>query len=464
MNKKLLLPVAAAGFVLSGCAVRTTARVPQISTPAGYSAAEHDPSMRAEAADLKEWWTSFNDSTLDSLVERAIRGNIDLRIAQERVREARATRGYTAATRRLPDLGMSGGYSDRSSSNQNFASGGNGLFQTGFDASYELDFFGGARASVSAAEADALAAEEAARASQVTVVSEVARSYMELRQLQERLELARKSLESQKEILRLTELRRQAGLTTELDVARATAQVETTTAAIPSLEAQASRAMTAIAVLLGEQPGALEAELSKPGEIPGSPPEVPVGLPSDLLRRRPDIRQAERQIQGAAARVGVAVSNLYPKFALTSGTGGQSNSLLNLLSGAASLWNFGSSFQWGLLNYPATKANINAAESREQQQMATYEKTVLTALKDVEDALTNYTRNKERQASLRGAAAQNRKALELATQRYTSGLTSFLDVLDAQRSLYASEDAVTQSRGAIATDLISIYKALGGGW
>jgi NodT family efflux transporter outer membrane factor (OMF) lipoprotein len=222
--------------------------------------------------------------------------------------------------------------------------------------------------------------------------------------------------------------------------------------------------MTAIALLLGEQPGALQTELAQPGEIPGSPPEVPVGLPSDLLRRRPDIRQAERQIEGAAARVGVAVSNLYPKFSLTSGTGGQSNSLLSLLSGAASLWNFGSSFQWGLLNYPATKANINAAESREQQQMATYEKTVLTALKDVEDALTNYIKDKKRQGSLREAAAQNRKALDLATQRYTSGLTSFLDVLDAQRSLYASEDAVTQSRGAIATDLIAIYKALGGGW
>lgn len=463
MNKNLFL-VAAAALVLSGCAARTTARIPQLSPPAAYSAAGQDPSIKSQTADLKQWWTSFNDSKLDSLVERAIDGNLDLRIAQERVREARATRGYTAATRRLPNTGIDGGYSDRNSSGQNFASGGNGLFQTGFDAGYELDFFGGARASVSAAGADALAAEEGARASQVSVVAEVARTYLELRQLQERLDLARKSLGSQREILRLTELRRKAGLTTELDVARAKAQVETTTAAIPSLEAQVSRAMTAIAVLLGEQPGALQAELSQPGEVPGSPPEVPAGLPSDLLRRRTDIRQAERQIEGAAARVGVAVSNFYPKFSLTSGTGTQSNSLLSLLSGAARLWSFGSSFQWGLLNYSATKANLSAAESRERQQMTTYEKTVLTALKDVEDALTNYTNDKQRLSSLREAAAQNRKALELATQRYTSGLTSFLDVLDAQRSLYSSEDALTQSRGAIATDLIAIYKALGGGW
>ena len=463
MNKKLL-PIAAAGLMLSGCAVRTTARIPQVSAPDAYSAAKEDPGIRTEAADLKEWWTRFHDSTLDSLVERAIRGNLDLRIAQERVREARATCGYTAATRRLPNTGIDGGYSDRNSAGQNFASGGTGVFQTGFDASYELDFFGGARASVGAAEADALAAEEGARASQVSVVAEVARTYMELRQLQERLDLSRKSLESQKEILRLTELRNQAGLTDALDVTRARAQVETTTAAIPSLEAQAARAMTAIAVLLGEQPGALEAELSKPGEIPGSPPEVPAGLPSDLLRRRPDIRQAERQIEGAAARVGVAASNFYPKFSLTTGTGTQSNSLLNLLSGATRLWNFGTSFQWGLLNYSATKSNLTAADSREQQQMTTYEKTVLTAFKDVEDALTSYTNDKQRQTSLREAAAQNRKALELAKQRYTSGLTNFLDVLDAQRSLYSSEDALTQSRGAIATDLIAVYKALGGGW
>jgi NodT family efflux transporter outer membrane factor (OMF) lipoprotein len=240
--------------------------------------------------------------------------------------------------------------------------------------------------------------------------------------------------------------------------------LESTRASIPLLEAQAQRSIHAIALLSGAQPSSVQAELSAPAEMPAAPPEVPVGLPSDLLRRRPDIRQAEREIAGSAARVGVAVSNLYPKFSLTGAAGGQSGTLLNVLSGAARLWSFGTSFSWGLLNYPATKANIQAAESREQQSMASYEKTVLTALKDVEDALASYTREKERQGSLAQAADANRKALELAQLRYDKGLSTFLDVLDAQRSLYSSEDAMTQSRGNVNTHLVALYKALGGGW
>jgi NodT family efflux transporter outer membrane factor (OMF) lipoprotein len=208
----------------------------------------------------------------------------------------------------------------------------------------------------------------------------------------------------------------------------------------------------------------VQAELAEPGELPAAPPDVPVGLPSDLLRRRPDIRQAERSIEGSAARVGVAVSNLYPKFSLTTGGGGQSSALMNILSGAARLWSFGTSFSWGLLNYPATKANIDAAESREQQSMIQYEKTVLAALKDVEDALAGYVKEKERQGSLEKALEANREALRLANVRYERGLSNYLEVLDAQRSLYSSEDAVLQSRANTTTDLVALYKALGGGW
>jgi NodT family efflux transporter outer membrane factor (OMF) lipoprotein len=198
--------------------------------------------------------------------------------------------------------------------------------------------------------------------------------------------------------------------------------------------------------------------------MPEAPPQVPVGLPSDLLRRRPDVRQAERQIAASAARVGVAVSNLYPKFSLTSGIGGQSNALMQILSGAARIWSFATSFNWGLLNYPATKANIKAAESREQQSMAQYEKTVMTALADVEDALASYTKEKERHPALERALEQNRKALELASIRYTNGLANFLEVLDAQRSLYSAEDALAQSRANTGANLVALYKALGGGW
>jgi NodT family efflux transporter outer membrane factor (OMF) lipoprotein len=298
----------------------------------------------------------------------------------------------------------------------------------------------------------------------VTVVSETARNYLELREAQERLALSKKTLAAQEESLRLAEIRRDAGLTSNFDATRAKAQAESTRAGIPLLEAQVQRTINAIALLLGSQPDAVRAELSAPGPLPVGPEGVPVGLPSDLLRRRPDIREAESQIAGAAARVGVAVSNLYPKFSLTTGGGGQSNALLNILSGAARLWSFGSSFSWGLLNYPATKANINAAESREQQSVINYERTVLTALRDVEDALANYVKEKERQSSLVKAAEANREALRLATIRYERGLSNYLDVLDAQRSLYSSEDGLAQSRANINTNLVALYKALGGGW
>ncbi len=464
MNKAIVIPALVSSLVLTGCAVRTTSRAKPPAMPESYVTGMQDASIKTDRADLAKWWQDFNDPLLNSLVDRAVAGNIDLKIAQERIREARATRGYTVATRQLPQAGLTGGYSESHRGGNSLGSAGSGLFQTGFDASYEIDLFGGARASVIAATADAQATEEAMRNTLVTVAAETARNYLELRAAQERLDVSKKALSAQEKTLELTELRRKAGLTSEFDTERAKAQVESTRAGIPALESQIDRSIHAIALLLGKQPGDLQAELSAPGDLPSSPPEVPVGLPSDLLRRRPDVRQAEREIAGSAARVGVAVSNLYPKFSLTTGAGGQSGTLLNILSGAARIWSFGSSFSWGLLNYPATKANINAAESRERQSIANYEKTILTALSDVEDALSAYTKEKERQPALESALAANRRALELANLRYKNGLSSFLDVLDAQRSLCSAEDALTQSRATVTTDLVALYKALGGGW
>ncbi len=467
MSKRIpVLVIAAAALLLAGCGVRTAARVPTPALPKAFAARSQDAAVNGDTADLAQWWKNFKDPLLDSLVERAVAGNLDLRTAQERVREARATRSYTSATRRLPDTGITGGYSDRGGGGaaRSFLTRDSGLYQTGFDAAYEIDIFGGARASVRAAEADAQATEEAARGTLVSVTAETAGAYLDLRQAQERLEVARKTLQAQEESLRLTEIRRNAGLTSDFDVTRAKAQAETTRAAIPALEAQAQRSIHAIALLLGAKPQDVQAELAAPGEIPPAPPAVPVGLPSDLLRRRPDIRQAEREIAGSAARVGVAVSNFYPKFSLTGHTGSQSGTLLNILSGASRIWSFGTSFSWGLLNYPATKANLQAAESRERQSAINYEQTVLTALKDVEDALAGYTKEKERQAALAQAVDANRKALELANIRYEKGLSNFLDVLDAQRSLYSSEDALTQNRANISENLVGLYKALGGGW
>jgi NodT family efflux transporter outer membrane factor (OMF) lipoprotein len=465
MNRRnqTLLGLAPAALLLGGCAVRSSREAPPPALPESYAAAG-DLGAAADPRILAQWWKDFGDPLLDSLIERTVSGNLDLRIAEERVREARATRGYTAATRRSPNAGVSGGYSDRSGGRQEFTSSGTGLYNTGFDASYELDLFGGARASVRAAEADARATEEGMRHVLVTAVAETARNYMELRESQERLEVARKTLATQEEALRLTELRRKAGLTSDFDTTRAKAQVESMRAGIPTLEAQVQRSINAIALLIGEQPSKVQTDLAEMRPMPVTPPAVPVGLPSDLLRRRPDVREAESNIAGSAARVGVAVSNLYPKFSLTSSAGGQSGILTQILSGAARIWAFGTSFSWGILNYSATKANIQAAESREQQAVMAYEKTVLTALTDVENALSAYTNEKERQPALEQALAAQRKALDLANIRYKNGLSNFLEVLDAQRSLYSGEDALTQSRAGVNTNLVALYKALGGGW
>jgi outer membrane protein, multidrug efflux system len=448
----------------AGCAGRS-AQIPRIAAPTTWNAAQDDPAVRTDRALLAEWWKTFEDPLLDSLVSRAVQGNLDLRMAVERLREARAASRGTTASELLPGGNISGTYSDRSgAAGTSSRNSGSGLYQVGFDAGYELSFFGGTASTIGAAKADALAAEEGFNNALVSVAAEMARNYVGLRQTQQSLELSRKTLAAQEEMLRLTEVRRKAGLVSDLDVTRATAQVQSIRSDIPALEARAAQAMNAIAVLAGVQPGPLQAELSAQGSIPASPAAVPVGLPSDLLRRRPDIRMSEREIQGAAARVGVAVSNLYPKFSLTGQTGGASGTLLSILSGAARLWSFGSGMSWGLLNYPATKANIEAAKAREQQSVTAYEKSILTALQEVEDSLAAYSKEKERLASLIEAAEANRRAVDLANLRYTRGLSSFLDVLDAQRSLYSAEAALNQSQGAIATDLVALYKALGGGW
>jgi NodT family efflux transporter outer membrane factor (OMF) lipoprotein len=442
--------------VLSTGALSAADRIAVPVLPEAYSVTEQVSGTRSDTEALKTWWRKFKDPTLNALIDRAIAGNFDLRIAQERVLEARATRGYTKASRQLPNSSLSGGFSDRTSSA--------GMFQTGFDTTFELDIFGGGRANVRAAEADAQATEEQLRGVLISVAGETARNYLELRESQERLVLAQQTLKTLEESLGLAEIRLGAGLTSEFDTTRARAQAETTRASIPLLQAQVQRSVNALALLVGDQPAALQTELSAPGSLPASPAEVPVGLPSELLLRRPDIREAEYQVAGAAARVGVAVSNLYPKFSLTSGGGGQSNILLNILSGAARLWSFGTSFSWGLLNYPATKANIDGARSREQQSLVSYERTVLTALKEVEDSLATYVSERERRSSLTKAAEANREALRLATIRYESGLSNYLEVLDAQRSLYSSEDALIQNRGNQTTSLVALFKALGGGW
>jgi NodT family efflux transporter outer membrane factor (OMF) lipoprotein len=464
--------------VLHGCALGPRYRAPKLDIPVKWSEISNG-TVPSGAVDLSDWWTAFHDPVLYSLVTRAIHSNLDLRIAEARIREARAARGIVAADR-LPsiDASASATRSERSESLPPFrtrAAGGGGagnafgdriqdLFQAGFDASWEIDVFGGIRRGVEAASADVEAVVEDRRDVLVTLLAEVSRNYVELRGNQIRKEILKKNLMVQRDTLILTKVRFAAGLASDLDVARAAALVSTTQAHAPVLETAARQAIHRIGVLLGEHPGSLIQELTKEGPIPLHPPDVPMGLPSDLLRRRPDIRRAERELAAATARIGVAMADLFPRFSLTGSFGRRSDAFGDLTAGAARFWGFGPDIRWPIFAGGRIRANVQAQDARREQALAVYERTVLTSMEEVENSLVAYSQERERRLSLNSAFEANRNAVDLASSRYSGGLEDFLTVLDAQRLLYASQDTLAQSEQAVAVNVIGLYKALGGGW
>ena len=298
----------------------------------------------------------------------------------------------------------------------------------------------------------------------VTLLGDVAKSYIDLRGYQRRLVVARDNLKAQQETLDLTRVRFEAGLASDLDVAQAEARVNTTAAQIPALESSLKQAAYALDVLLGLQPAALWDELSKEMAIPRLPPEVLVGLPSDLLRRRPDIRRAERQLAAATAQIGAATADLFPKFSLTGAFGLQSVSASDWFTGGSRLWSIGPTIRWPIFDAGKIRANIEVRNAQQEQALHVYEKTVLTAFQDVETSLVNYSKEQVRYRSLINAVAATRRAVRTANELYLKGLIDFLNVLDAQRSLYSAENDLAQSEAAMASNMVSLYKALGGGW
>jgi len=324
--------------------------------------------------------------------------------------------------------------------------------------------FGGKRRALEAANADLQAVEEDRRSVLVSLLAEVARNYVELRGTQRRLTIAGENLQAQEEALQITQQRFNAGLVSQLDVAQARAVLASTRSQVPSLQSSEKQSMHTLSVLLGQPPPALQLELEKEKPIPPTPPEVPAGLPSDLLQRRPDVRRSERQLAAANARIGVAVAEFFPKFSLTGTAGFQSLETGNLFSPASEFWTAGPTVRWRLLEYPRLRAQVLAQTAEQEQALALFEQAVLTALADVENALVAYGKEKERYLALNDEVDANRLALDLANQIYTQGRGEFLNVLDAERSLYQSEDALAQSRLTVTLDLVALYKALGGGW
>jgi NodT family efflux transporter outer membrane factor (OMF) lipoprotein len=338
------------------------------------------------------------------------------------------------------------------------------LFKTGFDASWEIDLFGGVRRSVEAGDANIDASVENRRDTLVTLLGDVAKNYIDLRGFQHRLAVAQSNLKSQQESLELTKVRFQAGLASDFDVARAEAQVNTTAAQIPTLESSLKQAAYRLDLLLGLEPGALSMELSNDAPIPALPPEVLMGLPSELLRRRPDIRRAERQLAAATAQMGAATADLFPRFSLTGSGGLQSFSASDWFTSGSRFWSVGPAVRWPIFDAGRIRANIEVRNAQQEQALRQYEKAVLSALQEVENSLVNYSKEQARYQSLVEAVAANRRAVEMANELYVRGLSDFLNVLDAQRSLLSSENDLAQSEATMASNLVSLYKALGGGW
>ncbi len=415
--------------------------------------------------DMAQWWTAFNDPQLTSLVERAIQANLDLRMAESRIRQARAAMGIAGA-----DLGPTVDTSASYRRSRTPGSGNSGegvtsdLYKMGFDAGWEIDLFGGVRRGVEAAGADLDTAVESRRDLLVSLSAEVAGNYLNLRSLQQRLTLARRNLSAQEHSVELTRKRLSAGFVSRLDVVRAEALAATTAGQIPLLEAQVRQTIYSLSLLLGGEPSTLLAELTPDAALPVALATVPLGLPSDLISQRPDIRRAEAKIHAATARIGVARADLLPKFTITGSLGLQNYTFSSAFSQASGTWSLGPSLNWPLFDMGRGRANLEFKKALQEEDLLAYEQTVLGALREVENALISSTKEEEHRQTLVQAVTANRTAVDLATALYGAGQNDFLAVLDAQRSLYAAEDALAQSSRTVSTNLVALFKALGGGW
>jgi len=485
----------------------------QPAKPAVAKAAYSEP---VPAPADPNWWDLLHDPELNALESRVAASNLDLRLATIRLAESRAQLGVARADQ-FPRLNADGSYTRErlspvgaisaiggssagggtngasgfaSGGNATFASGGSGfggttgtlggvpatlatggrvippfdLWQYGFDASWELDLWGRVRREVESARASAQAAAETRRNTLVSVLAEVARDYVQLRGIQRNLEIVRENLGTARESLRLTQERAAGGLTTDLDVANAQAQVSSTAAQIPALEQQEKQAINALSLLLGQAPRTLQAELAAAKPIPPVPPRVPVGIPAELARRRPDIRAAEAQLHAATADVGVAVASFFPSVSLSGSAGFQALTLPGMFGWGARQFGVGPTISLPIFQGGRLTATLDLRKEQQKEAAISYQRTVLQALHDVDNALIAYSAEQRRRDQLQQEVDASRRALELARARYAQGIATFLDVLDAERTVLAAEQQLNDSTTTVSTDLVALYKALGGGW
>ncbi|MFN0057619.1 MAG: efflux transporter outer membrane subunit [Planctomycetota bacterium] len=458
--------VVATVCVVVGCqAVGPDYEPPEAKLPTEWRENVSPEQLPPREAELAAWWRVFADPILSDLVERASEQSLDLREALARVQESRALRGVARGDR-YPTINGDASYRRRDDSDNSplgFVSDVD-LYTAGLDASWEVDLWGRVRRSVEAADADLDVSIENARDVLVTVAAETAMSYIELRAFQRRIEIARTNVMLQEQTSALVRSRLESGLVGERDAAQAITNVETTRARVPTLEIGLRAAENRLAVLLGLAPGALAADVAAPLPIPVPPVEAAVGLPADLLRRRADVRGAERELAAATARVGVAQGDLYPRLSLFGNLGVEADSFPDLFERASATYGFGPSIRWNLFDGGKLRRRVEAQGARVEQALVRWERAVLMACEETENAMTSFVREQERRRSLVEAANQSRRAAELARTQYREGLSDFQIVLDSERARAVIEDELAQSDAAIAMNLVVLYKALGGGW
>jgi multidrug efflux system outer membrane protein len=459
-----LLVLISLAALLGGCAVGPNYVQPKTPVAASFQSAER-PTYTAEEVQ-SQFWKQFGDPTLDQLVDAALDANYDLRIALGHLLEARAAR-HQALFDFGPTVTASGGYTKQlvpavaSPVNVGYQYQ---LYDAGFDATWELDLFGRIRRENEAARADLQGAEAGLHDAQVSVIAEVARTYFELRGTQNELAVAQRNVQNQQETLRITDERLSAGRGTELDTSRAQAQLSTTLSSIAPLEASISRSTHRLAVLTGREPNALISLLGPAKDLPDLPRMASVGEPADLLRRRPDIKVAERQLAASTARIGVAVGDLFPKVSFTGNFGYMSNDTSTLGAFGTRSYEIAPGISWAAFDLGRVRAQVAAAHARADVDLAAYQKTVLQALEDTENSLVTHARARDRLRNADDAAQASATAARLARTRYEGGIVDFLEVLDAERTQLQAEDELAQSRTDAMTSLVAVYKALGGGW
>ena len=462
--KALLLATA-----LTGCAVG-----PDYQTPAPFAFLEkafvNSSTEAAATQDIAAFWRGFNDPQLDTLMEQALRANTSIRLAQARLREARANAGEIRAAG-WPSFNVTSGVArvdPKDGTTQTGKDGAQNEYTAGLNVNWGLDFFGLTRRANESAAALVEANEAGIAAAQRLITAEVVSNYLTLRGLQQRLRVAQEALVNQQESLRIVEAREQFGRGTTLDVARARNLLETTAASVPVLQAAIERTLYRLATLTGQAPRAVSAALTEPQALPSLPTtdlaQLPVGTPEQLLQRRPDIRIAERQLAAATANVGVATADLFPSITLTGLLGFNSDRVGDLFDTVSRNTSLGAFLSWDVFNFGRLRARVDASEARTEQALISYEQTVQLALEETESALTQFNRSGQQAARLGNAAASADEAERLARIRFEAGASDFLSVLDAQRSALQARDSWVQAQVANVTALVDVYRALGGGW